>query len=74
MVSMTPDIAHDERLDPRLRRLLAFVPSEPEPDVVDREQLLEEANSPEAIKAREAFRCFKICATARRRRLRPGCP
>ena len=26
---MTPDLANDERLDPRLRRMLAFVPSQP---------------------------------------------
>ena len=59
MVSMTPDIADDQRLDPRLRRLLAFVPSEPLPDVADREQLLAEANTPEAVEAREAFRAFQ---------------
>ena len=61
---MTPDIAHDTRLDPRLRRLLAFVPSAPLRDVADREELLAEANSPEAAAAREAFRSVQdLCDT-----------
>ena len=70
---MTPDLANDERLDPRLRRMLAFVPSQPLRDVVDHEELLAEANTPKAIEAREAFRVFKTSATARRRPLRPAC-
>src|SRR5271169_4949839 len=56
---MTPDLAHDERLDPRLRRILAFVSSGPLGDVADREELLAEANTPEAVQAREAFRAFQ---------------
>ena len=53
---MTPDIAHDERLDPRLRRLLELFPATGLGDVADREELLAEANTPEAVAAREAFR------------------
>src|SRR5271156_5391210 len=56
---MTPDLAHDARLDPRLRQLLAFVPSEPLRDVADRGELLAEANTPEAVQARESFRVFQ---------------
>ncbi len=61
---MTPDIAHDERLDPRLRRLLAFFPPTTLGDVANREELLAEANSPEAAEAREAFRAIQdMCDT-----------
>src|ERR1700733_10501080 len=61
---MTPDIAHDERLDPRLRRLLAFFPPTTLGDVANREELLAEANSPEAAEAREAFRSIQdMCDT-----------
>ena len=55
---MTLDIAADTRLDPRLRRFLEFVPFEPMSDVASREELLEEANTPEALAVREAFRSF----------------
>ena len=55
---MTLDIAADTRLDPRLRRFLEFVPSEPMSDVTSREELLAEANTPEALAVREAFRSF----------------
>ena len=61
---MTPDIAHDQRLDPRLRRLLELVPSTGLGDIADREELLAEANAPEAVAAREAFRAFQdLCDT-----------
>jgi acetyl esterase/lipase len=61
---MTPDIAHDRRLDPRLRRLLENVPSTGLGDVADREELLAEARTPEAIAARDAFRAFQdMCDT-----------
>jgi hypothetical protein len=55
-VVMTLDIAADTRLDPRLRRFLEFVPSEPMSDVGSREELLAEANTTEALAAREGFR------------------
>jgi acetyl esterase/lipase len=52
---MTTDIAHDRRLDPRLRRLLEHFPSTAPGDVADRDELIAEANTPEALRAREAF-------------------
>jgi acetyl esterase len=61
---MTPDIAHDERLDPRLRRLLEHFPTPTLGDVADRAQLLAEANTPEAIAGREAFQVMQdLCDT-----------
>jgi acetyl esterase len=61
---MSPDIAHDPRLDPRLRRLLELLPSTPLKDVADREELLAESNTPEAAEAREAFRAVQdMCDT-----------
>jgi acetyl esterase len=56
---MVLDIANDLRLDPRLRNLLSLVPSTPLADVESREQLLAEANTPEAVEARSAFRAFQ---------------
>ncbi len=52
---MVLDIATDPRLDPRLRSLLTLIPSSPLPDVESREQLLAEANTPEAEENRAAF-------------------
>ena len=64
MGRMTPDIAHDRRLDPRLRRLLEHFPADAPGDVADREQLIAEANTAEAIAAREAFRVIgDLCDT-----------
>ncbi|MFZ0249114.1 MAG: alpha/beta hydrolase fold domain-containing protein [Acidimicrobiales bacterium] len=61
---MTPDLAHDRRLDPRIRRLLEHIPSAAPGDVADRAELLAEANTPEAIAARDAFRVFQdLCDT-----------
>ena len=61
---MTRDIANDRRLDPRLRRLLAFFPSAVPGDAANREELLAEANSPQAVEAREAFRAIHdVCDT-----------
>jgi acetyl esterase len=56
---MSLDIASDHRLDPRLRRILAFVPQANLGDVADRAELLAEANTPEAIVAREGFRAIQ---------------
>jgi acetyl esterase/lipase len=61
---MTLDIAHEQRLDPRLRRLLALFPSAALGDVADREELLALASTPEAVEAREAFRSIQdLCDT-----------
>ncbi len=47
-----PDIANDPRLDPRVKTLLTRLPSVPQSDVENREQLLAEASTPEAVTAR----------------------
>ena len=61
---MTHDIAGDPRIDPRIKALLAFVPSIAETDVADRDVLLAEANSPEALEGAEVFRTFMdLCDT-----------
>lgn len=61
---MTADIASDPRIDPRIRRLLQLFPVSGLGDVADREQLLAEANTPEAIEARETFRAVQdMCDT-----------
>jgi len=61
---MTSDIAHDVRLDPRLRRMLELMPQTPLTDVADRAELLAEANSPAAVAGREAFRSIlEMCDT-----------
>ncbi len=62
---MAPDIATDRRIDPRLRRLLALIPAGTLADVGSREELLAEANSPEAAAGREAFRALQdLCDEA----------
>ena len=61
---MSPDIANDPRLDPRIRRILEFFPSSTLKDVANREELLAEANTPEARDSREAFRSVQdMCDT-----------
>ena len=44
--------ADDRRLDPRIRDVLAFMPTVPARDATDREVLLAAVNTPEAIEAR----------------------
>jgi acetyl esterase len=64
-MGLMPDIAHDVRLDPRLRRILDLMPPTKLHDVADREELLAEANTPEAAAARETFRAVQdLCDTA----------
>jgi acetyl esterase/lipase len=61
---MAYDIAGDNRLDPRIKALLAGMPSEALGDVDSREQLLAEANSAEARQRAELFRTFMdLCDT-----------
>ncbi|HEX7355424.1 MAG TPA: alpha/beta hydrolase [Mycobacteriales bacterium] len=61
---MRYDVAGDPRLDPRIKVLLAGLPDEPAVDVPDRQALLDEANSPAARQAREAFRSvMDMCDT-----------
>ncbi len=61
---MSPDIANDPRLDPRIRRILEFFPPSTLKDVANREELLAEANTPEARGTRELFRSVQdMCDT-----------
>lgn len=62
---MRYDVAADPRLDPRIKALLAAVPTEPPAvDVPDRQTLLDEASSPAAQQARDAFRSvMDLCDT-----------
>ena len=64
-VLMALDIAADTRLDPRLRGILEVIPEVILADVENREELLAEANTPEAAAGREAFRIFQdLCDEA----------
>ena len=61
---MTYDIAADIRLDPRLKALLAGIPTESTGDVDSRETLVAEANSEAAHQQAEMFRSFMdLCDT-----------
>ena len=61
---MAYDIAGDIRLDPRIKSLLAFVPSAHLGDVDSRATLLAEAATPEALQATEDFRqVMELCDT-----------
>lgn len=61
---MSVDPANDPRIDPRIKALLAVMPSFAAPDVVDREQLLAEANSPEAQAGVNTYRSMMaVCDT-----------
>ena len=61
---MTYDISADIRLDPRLKVLLAGIPTESTGDVDSRETLLAEANSEAARQQAEMFRSFMdLCDT-----------
>jgi len=54
MTDVKPDISSDRRLDPRHKAILAAMPtSAPLGDVASRDELLAEANSPDAIAGRE---------------------
>src|SRR5258708_21165633 len=61
---MAYDIAADNRLDPRLKAILAGFPLEAGSDVDSRETLLAEENSDEARKQAELFKSFMdLCDT-----------
>src|SRR5580692_3660656 len=61
---MAYDLAGDNRLDPRMKALLAFVPPLEAKDVPSREQMIAEANSENAREAAELFRSFMdLCDT-----------
>jgi acetyl esterase/lipase len=46
-------LANDPRIDPRIKAVMGAMPMAPQPDAKSREELLAEANSPQAIAARE---------------------
>ncbi len=61
---MTVDPASDPRIDPRIKVLLAAMPSFAAPDVANRDQLLVESNSPEALAGVNAYRAMmSVCDT-----------
>ena len=61
---MAYDIAGDRRLDPRIKALLAAVPSSTLGDVPNREAMLAEARTPAALQAAEEFKqLVEICDT-----------
>ncbi len=55
---MSSKIASDPRIDPRIKTLLGAMPEMTAKDVESREEALADANTPEAVAAREAFRTF----------------
>jgi acetyl esterase len=58
------DIQNDRRIDPRIKALLAAVPAVPVSSATTREQLLAEANTPEALQGTEDFRqLMAVCDT-----------
>ncbi|MGP0028896.1 MAG: esterase, partial [Acidimicrobiales bacterium] len=61
---MAYDLAGDVRLDPRIKALLAAVPSMDAGDADSREAMLAEANTPQALRATEEFRqLMELCDT-----------
>ncbi len=54
-IDIGPDTTTDRRLDPRIREMLAFIPSQQLPDAESREQLVAESNSPDALAALTAL-------------------
>ena len=62
--AMAYDIAGDVRLDPRIKALLAAVPTMAAKDVDSRETMVAEANTPAALKGAEEFRqVMEMCDT-----------
>ena len=61
---MTVDPAQDPRIDPRIKAMLALMPSFQAPDVPDRAALLERSNTPEGMAAAEMYRSMMaVCDT-----------
>lgn len=61
---MSVDPSTDPRIDPRIKVLLAAMPSFGAPDVSSRDELLAQANSPEALAGIDAYRAMMgICDT-----------
>jgi len=61
---MAYDVAGDHRLDPRIRALLAAVPTVTAGDALSRDTMLIEANTPAALQSAEDFRqLVEMCDT-----------
>ena len=61
---MAHDIAGDRRIDPRIKALLGFLPDFTPSTATTREELLAEANTPEAVEGAETFRqLMDLCDT-----------
>lgn len=61
---MTANAATDPRIDPRIKALLAMMPSFESPNVPDRATLLEQTNTPEGQASAEMYRSMMaICDT-----------
>ncbi|HEY5108928.1 MAG TPA: alpha/beta hydrolase fold domain-containing protein, partial [Acidimicrobiales bacterium] len=61
---MAHDFAADRRIDPRIKALLEFLPDIEPSSATTREELLAEANTPEALEGAETFRQFMaLCDT-----------
>ncbi len=61
---MTANAATDPRIDPRIKALLAMMPSFESPNVPDRATLLEQSNTPEGQASAEMYRSMMaICDT-----------
>ena len=61
---MAHDIAGDPRIDPRIKAILAAIPPLSASDVASRDELIAEANTPEAREGAEVFRAFMdLCDT-----------
>lgn len=61
---MTANAATDPRIDPRIKTLLAMMPSFESPNVPDRATLLEQTNTPEGQASAEMYRSMMaICDT-----------
>ena len=58
MDPVTLSIESDHRIDPRLRGILTAIPDQVLPDVASRDELVAEANTPEALANRELLRGF----------------
>jgi acetyl esterase len=61
---MAYDLAGDDRLDPRIKAILAGMAMEPSADVADREEIIAEANTDAAREQAELFKSFMdLCDT-----------
>ncbi len=61
---MAHDIAGDPRIDPRIKAILTAIPPLAVTDVASRDELIAEANRPEALEGAEVFRAFMdLCDT-----------